>query len=150
MFLPRQKADNQTSSFHLQSRFRSPFDSHSAKMNCCEEVCEPRGVHALMGVVRSQLVEYRARVLPKGVSKLAVEAGVTRGWRDYVGDSGDIIGLDRFGASAPGAVVMEKLGLQCRTRCGAGYGAGDRGGGSSQRDAAAPETNRRTEEFRSS
>ncbi|MGB8064923.1 MAG: transketolase [Candidatus Sulfotelmatobacter sp.] len=58
-----------------------------------------------------QPVDYRARVLPQGVPKLAVEAGVTRGWRDYVGDSGDIIGLDRFGASAPGAVVMEKLGF---------------------------------------
>lgn len=58
-----------------------------------------------------QPADYRAKVLPRGVPKLAVEAGVTRGWRDYVGDSGDIIGLDRFGPSAPGAIVMEKLGF---------------------------------------
>jgi transketolase len=56
-----------------------------------------------------ETTEYRARVLPGDVPKLAIEAGVTRGWRDYVGGSGDIIGLDRFGASAPGTVVMEKL-----------------------------------------
>ena len=55
--------------------------------------------------------DYRTRVLPPDVPKLAIEAGVTRGWRDYVGSSGDIIGLDRFGASAPGTVVMEKLGF---------------------------------------
>lgn len=58
-----------------------------------------------------EAAEYRARVLPADVPKLAIEAGVTRGWRDYVGGSGDIIGLDRFGASAPGTIVMEKLGF---------------------------------------
>ncbi|MCL5745213.1 MAG: transketolase, partial [Acidobacteria bacterium] len=55
--------------------------------------------------------EYRRRVLPAGIPKLAVEAGATQGWRDYVGDSGDVIGIDRFGASAPGKVVFEKLGF---------------------------------------
>lgn len=55
---------------------------------------------------------YRDEVLPPSVRKrLAVEAGVPQGWRDYVGPEGDIIGLTRFGASAPGQVVMEKLGL---------------------------------------
>ncbi|MGH8068684.1 MAG: transketolase [Candidatus Entotheonellia bacterium] len=55
---------------------------------------------------------YRDAVLPPAVSKrLAIEAGVPQGWRDYVGPEGDIIGLTRFGASAPGQVVMEKLGL---------------------------------------
>ncbi|HKV81444.1 MAG TPA: transketolase C-terminal domain-containing protein [Candidatus Sulfotelmatobacter sp.] len=58
-----------------------------------------------------QTADYRARVLPAEIPKLAIEAGVTRGWRDYVGPGGDIIGLDRFGASAPGTVVMEKLGF---------------------------------------
>ncbi|MBI3001704.1 MAG: transketolase, partial [Deltaproteobacteria bacterium] len=55
--------------------------------------------------------EYRERVLPAGVPKLAVEAGVPLGWRDYVGEKGDVVGLNRFGASAPGNVVMEKLGF---------------------------------------
>ncbi len=55
---------------------------------------------------------YRDAVLPPGVTKrLAVEAGVTLGWERYVGTEGRILGLDRFGASAPGNVVMEKLGF---------------------------------------
>ena len=58
-----------------------------------------------------QARDYRESVLPPELPKLAVEAGATRGWRDYVGLSGDVIGLDRFGASAPGAIVLEKLGF---------------------------------------
>lgn len=58
-----------------------------------------------------EAADYRTRVLPPEVPKLAIEAGVTRGWRDYVGSSGDILGLDRFGASAPGPVVMKNLGF---------------------------------------
>jgi transketolase len=55
---------------------------------------------------------YREAVLPPAVHKrLAIEAGVPQGWRDYVGPQGDIIGLRRFGASAPGGVVMDKLGF---------------------------------------
>jgi transketolase len=49
--------------------------------------------------------------LPAGVPKLAVEAGSPIGWWKYVGQSGDVIGLDRFGASAPGPVVMKELGF---------------------------------------
>jgi transketolase len=55
---------------------------------------------------------YRDEVLPPSVRKrLAIEAGVPQGWHHYVGPEGDIIGLTRFGASAPGSVVMEKLGF---------------------------------------
>jgi transketolase len=55
---------------------------------------------------------YRETVLPPSVRKrVAIEAGVPQGWRDYVGPEGDIIGLTRFGASAPGPVVMDKLGF---------------------------------------
>ena len=55
---------------------------------------------------------YRETVLPPTVRKrLAIEAGVPQGWRDYVGPEGDIIGLTRFGASAPGPVAMDKLGF---------------------------------------
>jgi transketolase len=52
-----------------------------------------------------------AVLLPSVRMRLAIEAGVPQGWRDYVGPEGDIIGLTRFGASAPGPVAMEKLGL---------------------------------------
>ncbi len=58
-----------------------------------------------------QSEEYRRRVLPPAVPRLAVEAGVTLGWRDIVGDTGAVIGIDRFGTSAPGAEVVEKFGL---------------------------------------
>ena len=58
-----------------------------------------------------QSAEYKASVLPAGVPKLAVEAGAPLGWWKYVGTDGDVIGLDRFGASAPGPKVLEKLGF---------------------------------------
>ena len=56
--------------------------------------------------------DYRDQVLPPSVSRrLAVEAGVRQGWDRYVGLEGDVICLDRFGASAPGDVVMRELGF---------------------------------------
>jgi transketolase len=60
----------------------------------------------------AQPQEYRDAVLPPSVrARLAVEAGVPQGWHKYVGSDGDVIGLDRFGASAPYAVIFEKLGF---------------------------------------
>jgi transketolase len=50
-------------------------------------------------------------VLPAGVPKLAIEAGATLGWCRYVGENGGVVGIDRFGASAPGNVAMDKLGF---------------------------------------
>jgi len=58
-----------------------------------------------------QTDDYRRQVLPPSIPRLAVEAGVTLGWRDVVGDNGAVIGIDRFGASAPGAEVAQHLGL---------------------------------------
>ena len=52
--------------------------------------------------------DYRAGVFPPGVPVLSIEAGSTFGWDRYADDA---IGLDHFGASAPGAVVMEKFGF---------------------------------------
>lgn len=55
---------------------------------------------------------YKEKVLPKKVTaRLAIEAGRDLGWEKYTGDHGRIIGIDRFGASAPGDVVMEKYGF---------------------------------------
>ena len=62
-------------------------------------------------IFEEQPAAYRASVLPAGVKKLAVEAGATLGWWKYVGIDGDVIGLDRFGASAPGPKVMAELGF---------------------------------------
>lgn len=58
----------------------------------------------------AQSPEYRATVLGT-VPRVSVEAGSTFGWERYVGDRGAAVGIDRFGASAPGKVVAEKLGL---------------------------------------
>ncbi|MCX9155282.1 transketolase [Niveibacterium sp. 24ML] len=54
---------------------------------------------------------YRASVLPRGVPRVAVEAGVTDGWRKYVGLEGAVIGIDAFGESAPAPVLYEHFGI---------------------------------------
>jgi transketolase len=55
---------------------------------------------------------YRDEVLPPNVRKrVAIEAGVTPLWRQYVGLDGKVIGIDRFGISAPGNTVMKELGI---------------------------------------
>jgi len=58
-----------------------------------------------------QDAQYRAKVLPRDVPVLAIEAGVTKYWRAYTGFDGDVIGIDRFGESAPAAQVADALGL---------------------------------------
>ncbi|MCY4543993.1 MAG: transketolase, partial [Gemmatimonadetes bacterium] len=60
----------------------------------------------------AQTGEYRESVLPASITaRLAIEPGVTLGWERYVGPRGDVIGLERFGASAPYEVVFENLGF---------------------------------------
>ncbi|MBC7415207.1 MAG: transketolase, partial [Herminiimonas sp.] len=61
--------------------------------------------------------DYREQVLPPSSLRLAIEAGVTQGWHRYVGDHGDVLGVDRFGASAPGDVMMEKYGFTVDNVC---------------------------------
>ena len=58
-----------------------------------------------------QEASYQAAVLPTGIPRVTVEAASPLGWERYAGPGGIIIGLNRFGASAPGAVVLEKLGF---------------------------------------
>jgi transketolase len=62
-----------------------------------------------------QSAEYRASVLPRKVPVLAIEAGVTAFWRTYTGFDGDVVGIDRFGESAPAAHAAEELGLTLQT-----------------------------------
>jgi len=57
---------------------------------------------------------YRSSVLPKNSKRLAVEAGVTHYWRGFVGDDGDVIGVDTFGESAPAPALFEHFGLTVR------------------------------------
>jgi len=64
----------------------------------------------------AQPQEYRDEVLPPDAkARLSVEAGVALGWRRWVGDDGDSVSLERFGASAPGATVLENLGFSVDT-----------------------------------
>jgi len=62
-------------------------------------------------IFEEQPSEYKASVLPAGVPRLAIEAGATQGWWKYVGLDGDVIGLDRFGLSAPGPKVLAEFGF---------------------------------------
>ena len=54
---------------------------------------------------------YKTGVLPKGLPRVAVEAGVTGGWYKYVGLEGAVVGLDRFGESAPAGVLFKEFGF---------------------------------------
>jgi transketolase len=61
---------------------------------------------------RAQDKSYRESVLPPSIkARLAIEAGVSLGWRDWIGDEGDIIAIDRFGASAPYKEIYKQYGL---------------------------------------
>jgi len=56
--------------------------------------------------------QYRTEVLPPPIrARVAVEAGVAQGWHRYVGDGGKVIGIERFGASAPYKVLYRELGI---------------------------------------
>jgi transketolase len=68
-----------------------------------------------MELFEAQSRDYRDSVIPRDASRLAVEAGVSMSWWKWVGDSGEVIGIDRFGASAPGATVLEKLGFSAES-----------------------------------
>jgi transketolase len=62
-------------------------------------------------IFEEQTSDYKDSIFPDHLPKLAIEAGATLGWWKYVGRHGDVIGLDRFGASSPGPIAMEKLGF---------------------------------------
>ena len=66
----------------------------------------------------AQPLAYRDSVLPPALAaRLAVEAGVPQGWHRYVGARGEVLGVDRFGASAPGPVVMREYGFTVENVC---------------------------------
>jgi transketolase len=58
-----------------------------------------------------QPVEYRNHVLPAGVPRVAVEAAHPMSWYRWVGDTGAVVGIETFGASAPYQVLYEKYGI---------------------------------------
>ena len=62
-------------------------------------------------VFDQQDAEYQSSVLPQGLPRIAVEAGVTDGWYKYVGLNGAVIGLNRFGESAPAELLFKEFGF---------------------------------------
>jgi transketolase len=64
-----------------------------------------------MELFEAQPAEYRDSVIPRDVPRMAIEAGVSMSWWKWVGDAGEVLGIDRFGASAPGTTVLEKFGF---------------------------------------
>lgn len=82
------------------------------------EALASEGIHAWVvsmpcwELFREQDQGYRDDVLPPAVEKrLAIEAGVTLGWREWVGDEGDVIGMEGFGASAPADELFVNFGF---------------------------------------
>jgi transketolase len=66
----------------------------------------------------AQPAGYREQVLPSSVSRrLAVEAGCPQGWSKYAGDHGAVIGVEHFGASAPGKTVLKEYGFSAENIC---------------------------------
>lgn len=66
----------------------------------------------------TQTFEYRNLVIPEFIkTRIAVEAGVPQGWHRYTGPNGEVIGIDTFGASAPGDVMMDKYGFTVEHIC---------------------------------
>ena len=63
------------------------------------------------GLFDRQDLAYRDSVLPKGIRRVAVEAGITDFWRKYVGLEGAVVGIDRFGESAPGGELFKFFGI---------------------------------------
>lgn len=83
-----------------------------------QKALEDEGIHASVVSMPSwdrfeqQSEEYKKAVLPPTVKKrLAIEMGSSLGWHKYIGDEGDVLAIDRFGASAPGEKVIEEYGF---------------------------------------
>jgi len=68
-------------------------------------------------IFNEQPKEYHKVVFPEKIPLLAIEAGVSLGWQSYVGPSMEVVGVDRFGASAPGDVVMREYGFNVDNVC---------------------------------
>ena len=65
-------------------------------------------------VFDQQSTAYKNSVLPQGVSRLAIEAGVPLGWSRYTGSEDKVLGITTFGASAPGDVIYDKYGFNVK------------------------------------
>jgi transketolase len=64
-----------------------------------------------MEIFRAQPDEYRASVLPGGAKRVAIEAGHPMSWYEWIDGKGEVVGLTRFGASAPYQTIYKELGI---------------------------------------
>jgi transketolase len=62
-------------------------------------------------VFERQEASYKANVLPRGIPRVAIEAGVTDFWYKYVGLEGAVVGIDTFGESAPAGALFKHFGF---------------------------------------
>jgi transketolase len=91
-------------------------------LNACNHLAN-EGVKARVAslpcwtLFKAQPEPYQRQVLPKEVPLLAIEAGVTLGWDSYVSPPMSVLGVDRYGASAPGEVVMSEYGFTAENVC---------------------------------
>ncbi|QKS71346.1 transketolase [Paenalkalicoccus suaedae] len=83
-----------------------------------QQALEKEGIHVSVVSMPSwdrfekQSAAYKESVIPKNVkARLGIEVGATLGWHKYVGDEGSVLGIDTFGASAPGEKIMEEYGF---------------------------------------
>jgi transketolase len=97
------------SEVHLALNARNRLAGESVKARVVSLPC--------WSIFMAQPEPYRKEVLPKGIPLLAIEAGVTLGWDSYLGPPVSVLGLDHFGASAPGEVVMRECGFTVENVC---------------------------------
>ena len=82
-----------------------------------KELLEKEGIKATVvsmpswEIFKEQEEEYRNKVIPKDIPKVVIEAGITFGWKDIVGDNSIVIGMEGYGLSAPGDVLMKEFGF---------------------------------------
>ena len=91
------------SEVHLALKAKNELEKKGIKTRVVSMPC--------MEIFEEQNDEYKSRILPEHVPKIAIEAGVKMSWYKYTGCKGAVIGIERFGSSAPGNIVMEKFGF---------------------------------------
>jgi len=91
------------SELHLAVAARKALEAEGKKINVVSIPC--------LELLREQVPVYGQRLFPPDVPVAIIEAGSTHGWREVAGRDGLLLGIDHFGASAPGAVVGEKFGF---------------------------------------
>jgi transketolase len=97
------------SEVHLALAARQALQSQGSKAQVVSMPC--------WELFEAQTPEYRESVRPSEIPALFIEAGLTLGWRRYGQPATITIGVDRFGASAPGEIVMREYGLDVENAC---------------------------------